>query len=240
MSGIKTGKGKKAKGNPFSLCTWNEPADCEACGMDDVLACRWDQGLLAGFFLLFMPFGVMSWFGLAVVANLTGAWLYLVVNGAFYIAFFLFFEIRILCSHCPYYAEEGRVLHCLANNGAPKLWRYHPEPMNRFERISLVVCFIFLGAFPVLAQAYGIMYISLDYGQYGLTALLGMIGITAATLLTAVTFFSAVRIYICPRCVNFSCPLNAVPRPVVDAYLEMNPVMKEAWEKSGYQVDDRR
>ena len=40
-----------------------------------------------------------------------------------------------------------------------------------------------------------------------------------------------------PKCVNFSCPLNTVPKPVVDAYLKKNDVMREAWERSGWQVE---
>jgi hypothetical protein len=42
----------------------------------------------------------------------------------------------------------------------------------------------------------------------------------------------------CSRCVNFSCPLNSVPKHIVDAYLEQNPVMREAWVKSGYQLGE--
>jgi hypothetical protein len=38
--------------------------------------------------------------------------------------------------------------------------------------------------------------------------------------------------------VNFSCPLNHVSKEVVDAYLERNPVMRRAWEESGYQVGE--
>jgi hypothetical protein len=44
--------------------------------------------------------------------------------------------------------------------------------------------------------------------------------------------------YFCSKCVNFSCPLNHVPKSMVDEYLERNPVMKEAWEKSGYKLGE--
>jgi hypothetical protein len=40
--------------------------------------------------------------------------------------------------------------------------------------------------------------------------------------------------------VNFSCPLNDVPKEVVDAYLERNPVMQRAWEESGYRLGEQR
>jgi hypothetical protein len=37
--------------------------------------------------------------------------------------------------------------------------------------------------------------------------------------------------------VNFSCPLNNVPKELVDAYLVKNLIMKEAWEASGYKLN---
>jgi hypothetical protein len=49
-------------------------------------------------------------------------------------------------------------------------------------------------------------------------------------------FFWTLRRYTCSQCVNFSCPLNSVPKEIVDAYLGRNPVMWQAWEESGYQV----
>jgi hypothetical protein len=39
-------------------------------------------------------------------------------------------------------------------------------------------------------------------------------------------------------CIDFSCPVNAVPQSVVDAYLRRNPVMREAWEASGYRLGE--
>ena len=53
--------------------------------------------------------------------------------------FFFVWEARILCSHCPYWAEEGRILHCHANYGVIKIWRYHPEPMSKFEQVQFIV-----------------------------------------------------------------------------------------------------
>ena len=35
------------------------------------------------------------------------------------------------CSHCPYWAEEGNVLHCHANYGVFKIWKFNPKPMSR-------------------------------------------------------------------------------------------------------------
>jgi len=46
-----------------------------------------------------------------------------------------------------------------------------------------------------------------------------------------------VRRTACNRCLNFSCPMNVVPKPAVDGYLPRNPEMRSAWEESGYQLD---
>ena len=60
--------------------------------------------------------------------------------------------------------------------------------------------------------------------------------IAILNLVGGIYFFLALRKYVCPRCVNFSCPLNRVPKRIVDAYLENNPIMKNAWESKGYKL----
>jgi len=51
-----------------------------------------------------------------------------------------------------------------------------------------------------------------------------------------VSFAFSLKKNICRRCVNFSCPLNSVPKPIVDECLRRNPVMRKAWEEQGYQL----
>jgi hypothetical protein len=91
---------------------------------------------------------------------------------------------------------------------------------------------------PVGWAVYGIYYIAANYQSFGLIALLGMIGLCFAIVLTHLQFFLILWNKFCTRCVNFSCPYNKVPKETVDAYLELNPVMKEAWVKSGYKLDE--
>ena len=57
------------------------------------------------------------------------------------------------------------------------------------------------------------------------------------TLSGVLGFAFSLRKHICTRCVNFSCPLNDVPKIIVDAYLRGNPVMRRAWEENGYRLD---
>lgn len=66
--------------------------------------------------------------------------------------------------------------------------------------------------------------------------IIGFIGLFLACLLSVGTFLYALKVFFCPKCVNFSCPFNTVPKTAVDEYLKRNPVMKEAWEKSAYKL----
>jgi len=75
------------------------------------------------------------------------------------------------------------------------------------------------------------------YGEFGLIALLGMVGITLASVMAALFWVLIMFYAFCSQCVNFSCPLNIVPKSMVDEYLKRNPVMRDAWVKSGYRLD---
>jgi hypothetical protein len=88
-----------------------------------------------------------------------------------------------------------------------------------------------------VAEGYSLWTMAADRATFGLVALLGMGGVTLATILTGAQFFYILKTRFCARCVNFSCPVNQVPRGRVDAYLAHNPVMRAAWEKSGYRLD---
>ena len=109
--------------------------------------------------------------------------------------------------------------------------------MNRLEKTVLLAFFISLLAIPVLVEAYGIWFIAANYGGFGLVALLGMVGITLASLMAAVLWVLIMFYAFCSQCVNFSCPLNTVPKSIVDEYLKRNPVMRDAWVKSGYHLE---
>lgn len=224
--------------NPRRICTWDEKADCDTCAIAGQLACKWDRETLLGFYALSVPPLAIALFGMVVVGVLTGTWWPLVAYVAYFAVMLGVFEIRFLCSHCPYYAEDSRILHCLANHGSFKLWRYHPEPMNRLERFLMyfLVATVFF-AFPMAILGYGIWFLSTHYVEYGLVALFGLIGITAAVLLASAGALALLRIFFCSRCVNFSCPLNTVSGAVVTAYLERNEVMRAAWEGAGWRMD---
>ncbi len=224
--------------NPHNICTWDEDSDCSSCNSHGKLVCKWDKKILGAFHGIAWPPLITIIFGIVLVGFLTGLWWPLIAYVVYFFLMFGVFEIRFLCSHCPYYAEEGKILHCLANHGSFKFWSYHPEPLNRFEKFMmyfLIVTIFFV--FPMIIMGYGIWYLSHSFADYGLISLLGLIGILVASIASSLSFVSTLKIFFCPNCVNFSCPLNTVPKPVINEYLKKNDVMRDAWEKSGWKVD---
>jgi hypothetical protein len=220
-------------------CTIDESSKCISCEIEGKLACKWDKSIKDCFAVIgFAPI-LIAIFGMVIIGLSTGIWWTLVAYVAYFMLMFGVFEIRFLCSHCPYYVKDGKTLICIGNHGSPKLWNYHPEPMNKFEKFMMsfgVITMIFF-IIPSLILGYGIWHFSVNLETYGLMALLGIIGITFATLFTSTVFVTVMKTFFCPKCVNFSCPLNTVPKKVMDDYLKKNPVMKGAWEKSGYVIE---
>jgi len=222
---------------PYNICTWNNESVCIDCSLQKQLGCRLNTRDFPFFVLNQIPSLVMSLFGFVLIGLLIGAWWPLIAFVVGCTALWgLGIETRILCSHCPYWAEDSKTLHCWALTGSPKLWRYRPEPMNKLEKATLLIFFSFIVFFPVFVEAYGIWFMAVNYAEFGLYALLGMIGVTTATLIAGLQFLYILIYHFCSRCVNFSCPLNQVPKPTVDKYLEKNPIMRKAWEKNGYKL----
>lgn len=204
--------------NPHRLCTWQDASKCTGCPLADRLNCRFNWNDLLYFLALFATPAIS-----AIVGMLQGGFRVYLIGWAGYAVFFFFvWEARILCSHCPYWAEQGRVLHCLANHGVLKIWRYRPEPMSLWEKIQFLVGAGLLILYPLPFLIIGKQY------MYALIMFFGVIA-----------FIFSLRKHICTRCVNFSCPLNGVPKIVVDAYLRGNPVMLEAWQAKGYKLEAR-
>lgn len=212
--------------NTFDLCTWDDGADCDACGLRAKLHCRWDAGVLARFLVPASAFSLVAAFGVGLASYATRAWAMLAAYLAFFVVFFLFVEIRVLCSHCPYYGRDGFTLRCLANHGAPKFWRFRPQAMTRLERAVLILGFAFFGGFPLVAQAYGIWYLAAHGSGAGPATVPAAAGAAAATLVALLAFAAVLTSYFCPRCVNFSCPLNRVPGAVREKYRARNPVLR--------------
>lgn len=197
--------------NRIELCTWCAEELCQDCELSSSLNCRMDYRALAYFGAIFLPGGISSAAGMILSGFAWG----LVLWAGYMLVFFNIWEAKVLCSHCPYYAGKGRTLRCPANYGVVKLWQYQPGPMSRAEKIQFLV-----GAGLLLILPWPFLALGGEYLLLGLTI--------AGNL---VFVFSLVR-NICPRCVNFSCPLNRVPEEIQQSYLMKNPRIQEAWKKS--------
>jgi len=170
-------------------------------------------------------------FGSIIVGSVfTGRFWWILGALVGYYAIFFIIETRILCSHCPYYSKEGIILHCLANHGFIRIYKYRPEPMNAFERTLLVIGFVLFGTLPLAGQIPSILIVNgtLPTNQGQFITLLVLMGVSIISVIFSFTYLFT---KICPKCVNFSCPFNSVQQELIEDYLERNPHMKKAWEK---------
>ncbi len=234
------GKEQATVNNNASIaCTWLSDSNCrdKGCKLHGSLACRWDAGeysFLMG--VVQIPPALIMTFTLVLVGVATGNWWGMAIFAWLVIIWPLGLETLVLCRHCPFFTDNGKTLTCWALRYWPKWWKYSPRPLQGWEKF--VVTYLLFGlpyVWPVGWAGYGIYHITANYSEFGLVALLGMIGACFATIVSGVQFFLILWAKACNRCVNFSCPFNEVPKQRVDAYLALNPVMKAAWIDSGYE-----
>ena len=198
-------------------CSVQPTKVCDGCNIHGKLMCRFEIQDSVHFFMSILPFFVTT---IAGVISSGYGW-YLLGWLAYAIFFFFVWEGRVLCSHCPYWAGEGRILRCHANYGVIKIWKYQPGPMSRSEQLQLIVRALLFFIYPLIFLFLGRQY------------LLGMIA-----LVSAFSCIYMVRRNVCSRCINSSCPVNCAPEPLLVAYLSRNPEMKKAWEACGYRSSE--
>lgn len=224
----------KTAENPNGLCTWDDESDCEHCQDRDQLFCKLDPKMQKAFMILFTPCITLAFFGLVLIGIMTGHWWPLIFYGSFFMILFPAIEFGVLCRHCSFYGNGGKMLTCIAGSGIPKTYKYNPRPMNKWEHFTMYCYYTIMIGFPILVLGYGIHHVAVNSGVYGKIALLAVCGLEGALILTFISFNYCLNVYVCRKCVNFSCPWNRVEKNVVDEYLRRNPVMRKAWEKSGY------
>jgi hypothetical protein len=102
---------------------------CIDCPIYEKVHCHFQTGDLLHFLSVVTPAFVVE--GAGIVSQGIG---YLAAWVGIELTYFGLVEIRVMCSHCPHYAEHGKTLQCWANYGSPRLWKYRPGPMNRIEK----------------------------------------------------------------------------------------------------------
>jgi hypothetical protein len=167
--------------------------------------CRFETRDALSFAAGFIPYGIITVTGMILGKHgiFLAGWL------AYSLFFFFIWEARVLCRHCPYWASEGTTLRCHANLGVYKLFDFDPNPMSRSEGFQFLIGAMVMVGYPIPFILIG--------GQYALAL---------AAISMGIVWWIVLYRRSCSRCVNFSCPLNHVPRDLVDDYLEKNPVMK--------------
>jgi len=191
---------------PIATC---EASTCVECSVADSIHCHFRPAELVHFLLISIPS-----FLVGGVAVLSVGLVPLLIWIAVIVGFFGFAEIRVMCSHCPHYAENGATLGCWANHGSPKLWKYRPGPMSTAENMVF-----FTGIVVVWGSPVAFFFVS------GLWFLLGLY------ILLTTGFFVTLKMFLCSKCMNFACPLNSVPNEARIKFFERNPSVGRAWNE---------
>ena len=89
---------------PITTCISDK---CDDCTVRNALHCHFKLRDLIHFLLIAFPAFLLGGSGIYHVNGwMLIPWLILILG------YFGFIEIRVMCSHCPHYAEEGGSLKC--------------------------------------------------------------------------------------------------------------------------------
>ncbi len=189
---------------PITTCS---QSSCEDCPLLDSLHCHFKGKDLARFLVAVFPAFIIG--GVGVYRQ--GIW-FLASWLVFIVSYFGLIEIRVMCSHCPHYAEPGSSLKCWANYGSPKLWRYRPGPMSTMEKVVFLAGLLLIFGYPPA--------LFLMTAKWLLAALYS-VAVAGAYLF--------MRKSMCSQCMNFACPLNLVDEDRRKAFFRRNPAVSAAW-----------
>ena len=189
---------------PIATCT---SSSCDDCPVSPQVHCHFQLRDYLFFLILSSPGFIV---GGAAVYRVSG-WA-LLFYGIIAIGFFGFLEIRVMCSHCPHYAEAGATLTCWANHGSPKLWRYRPGPMSNAENLLFFAGLITIWGFPL-------PYLLLSHAWL----------LLVVYLIVNAMFFMMLKHFFCSKCMNFACPLNCVDDTAKTLFLQRNPSVAAHW-----------
>lgn len=193
------------KDKPIATCV---AESCNDCDVQDSLHCHFGAKDLFHFLSISLPSLLLGGAGIYHMnAWMLIPWLIIIIG------YFGFIEIRVMCSHCPHYAEPTDKLKCWANYGAPKLWKYNPGPMSFGEKV------LFLGGF-ILVWGYPVPFILAESQWF----------ILLVYLLCIIGFFMTLKMFLCTQCMNFACPLNSVEEELRKKFFKKNPEVAKAWD----------
>lgn len=191
-------------------CLWRDEEECNTCELSGKLHCHLDKSHALIFGTPFIAYMIPTIIGLIFLplpANIVGISVWI----GYLVFFFLWWEPRILCSHCPFYAEPNtQTLHCSINYGFRKTTTYNPEPATNWEQAQFIIGVILI---------FGIPSIFLIFDNQWIILLIGLGAI--------VWWVIVLQKYICTDCINFSCVLNKVPEDLKKKFIGKNPCMRD-------------
>ncbi len=184
--------------------------DCKNCNVSKDINCHFNLKQLLNFLLIALPPFIIGGYTIY-----THNWIFLAIWIVIILLYFGLVEIRVMCSHCPHYAEPKlKTLKCWANYGAPKLWKYRPGPMSIAEKtiflFGMSVAFLYPIIFLVIVKEWFLLFIC---------------------IMTTIAFFATLKNFLCAHCINFACPFNTVDNDTRNKFFDKNVVVKQAWKK---------
>jgi len=186
---------------PIATCT---ASDCSSCDLRKVVNCHFSFKQLARFLTFAIAAMIVGGYGIFTFRP----WLLLgwIVG---FVSFFGLIEIRVMCSHCPHYAQsESKTLRCWANYGSPRLWKYRPGPMSFAETTIFFLGLIAIVGVPLVSFLLNETRIHV----FALILYVMLVGIGYALL----------KKHYCSICMNFACPLNSVDEHMRRLFIEKN------------------
>lgn len=217
-------------------CIADEDSNCLECEINGKLICFVNKKFANKFTLGNILYRILAIVILLFSGLMIRHWWMLIAYVVVVVITFVVLEPRFLCSHCPFYEKDGKFLRCWALRGMPKLWKYRPEPIKKYEKLLMLLLGGFIDLFPFIGSVWGIIFFGVNYTDY----LFAGIGLVISTFLFMVVagYFSRVLLgNACKKCANFSCSMNKVPKKLVDEFLEKNPKMKKAWTAYGWRIE---
>ena len=183
---------------PIATCI---AESCSGCGAGETIRCHFTLKDLVHFYALVLPLFLV---GGAGIFHMSSWWLVVWIAGT--ICYFAFPAVRVLCSHCPHYAEPVKSLKCWANYGLQKLWKYRPGPLSSAEKLVFYSGLIIIWVYPLFFLVMGRQWFLMS---------LYIVSSTAAYMSLESSF--------CSACMNLACPFNSVPEDVREEFFKLNP-----------------
>jgi hypothetical protein len=193
---------------PLTTCI---AQNCDGCPVSKEVHCHFQGRDLLAFLLSAFPIFIIGGAGI----YRTGIW-WLAPWLLMILGYFGFVEIRVMCSHCPHYAESGKSLQCWANYGSPRLWKFRPGPMTTAEKIVFEAGLLSIMGYPLVFLVAGLQWFLL-----------------VIYLLITISGFVTLKRSFCSQCMNFACPLNNVDERIRADFFKRNPTIAQAWDRAG-------